>query len=132
MTHPPLLRLTLYTRKMEEMAAFYATHFGYTALAAPGDRLVELRPPGPGVILNLHPLAKSQKAGQALVKLCFEVPDVAAFATQAAANGLTFGKPFKGDGYVFANAKDPAGNSISITSRGSASLRLEAWNGSDA
>ena len=132
MVHPPLLRLTLYTRKMEEMAAFYALHFGYTAWGDPEDRIVELRPPGQGAVINLHPMAKSQKPGQVLVKLGFEVDDVVAFVAMAAHKGLTFGKPFKGDGYLFANAKDPAGNSISITSRGVAQLDLAPWPPSDA
>ena len=70
-----------------------------------------------GVTLNLHPLAKSQKEGQVLVKLSFEVADVEAFIREAASKGLTFGKPFKGDGYLFANTKDPAKNSVAISSR---------------
>ncbi|MEL7092919.1 MAG: VOC family protein [Pseudomonadota bacterium] len=127
MTHPPLVRLTLYTRKMDEMAAFYAAHFGYSAWSDPADRIVELRPPGTGAILHLHPLAKGQKPGQVVVKLGFEVEDVHAFIARAASRGLQFGKPFKGDGYLFANAKDPAGNSISVTSRGSAKLDLRPW-----
>ncbi|MEO0632949.1 MAG: VOC family protein [Pseudomonadota bacterium] len=128
MLHPPLVRLTLYTRKIDEMAEFYRVHFGYTAWGSPDDRIVELRPPGPGAILHLHPLAKSQKAGQVLVKLGFEVEDVPTFVADAAARGLTFGTPMKGDGYLFANAKDPAGNSISVTSRGAAHLNLQPWN----
>lgn len=124
---PPLARLTLYTRRIPEMVAFYALHFGYTAWQEPGDRIVELRPPDDGLIIHLHPLAKSQKEGQVLVKLSFDVEDVVGFARNAAENGLVFGKPFKGNGYLFANAKDPAGNSISITSRSWASLNLQPY-----
>ena len=120
-----LTRLTLYTRRTDEMVAFYTTHFGYTAWQEPGDRLIELRPPGPGAILQLHPLAKSQKEGQVLVKLNFDVADVEAFIAEAARTGLTFGKPFTANGYTFANAKDPAKNAISITSRAFAPLNLE-------
>jgi predicted enzyme related to lactoylglutathione lyase len=125
--HPPLSRLTLYTRRIPEMVAFYTLHFGYTAWQEPGDRIVELRPPAVGVILHLHPLAKSQKEGQVLVKLGFDVEDVEAFAAEAAKQGLKFGKPFKANGYLFANAKDPAGNSISITSRAFAVLDLQPY-----
>ena len=132
MAYPPLARLTLYTRKMGEMVAFYGHHFGYTAWGAPDDRIVELRPPGAGVVLNLHPMAKGQKPGQVLVKLGFEVDDVEAFVAHAAKNGLIFGKPFKGDGYLFANARDPAGNSISVTSRGAADPDLVPWRLPDA
>ena len=122
-----LTRLTLYTRRIEEMVAFYSTHFGYTPLQEPGDRIIELRPPGAGAILQLHPLAKSQKEGQVLVKLSFDVEDVDAFVAKAAQNGLKFGKPFTANGYTFANAKDPAKNAISITSRAFASLKLEPF-----
>ena len=46
-----------------------------------------------------------------------DVPDVEAFCTQAAERGLPIGAVHKAGGYVFANAKDPAGNAISISSR---------------
>lgn len=100
------------------MSAFYRKHFGYSIQADPDDRIIELVPPQGGAILMLHPLAKSQKAGQVLVKLVFEVRDVDAFRDRADREGLKFGPSHKGDGYVFANAKDPSGNSISISSRG--------------
>lgn len=127
METPPLARLTLYTRRIPEMIAFYRLHFGYSAFQEPGDRIVELRPPGAGLILHLHQMAKSQKEGQVLVKLGFDVEDVVAFAAEAAKDGLVFGKPFKANGYLFANAKDPAGNSISITSRAWANLDLQPY-----
>lgn len=127
LTKPPLARLTLYTRRIPEMVDFYSRHFGYEAFQEPGDRIVELRPKGAGVILHLHQMAKGQKAGQVLVKLGFDVEDVQAFALEAAKQGLHFGKPFKANGYLFANAKDPAGNSISITSRAWADLDLQPY-----
>lgn len=128
-TNPPLNCLTLYTRRLDEMVAFYCDHFGYQAYQEDGDRIVELRPPeATGVTLYLHPLAKSQKAGQVLVKLGFEVEDVPGFVTRAAENGLKFGKPFTANGYHFANAKDPAGNSISVTSRAFATLDLKPYD----
>ena len=112
-----LNRLTIYTRKMAEVEAFYTRFFGYTALHDPEDRLVELRPPGGGAVISLHPLAKGRKSGQTLVKLAFDVEDVPAFCAWAKANGLAFGSIHQADGYQYANAKDPAGNNISITSR---------------
>ena len=36
---------------------------------------------------------------------------------RAAEQGLDFGAIHKGDGYLFANARDPAGNSVSVSSR---------------
>jgi hypothetical protein len=52
-----------------------------------------------------------------MVKLVFDVEEVAEFAKCAAARGLKFSSIRQADGYAFANAKDPDGNSISISSR---------------
>ncbi|MEO9821635.1 MAG: VOC family protein [Paracoccaceae bacterium] len=122
-----LNRLTLYTRRLDEMVVFYQLHFGYRAFQEPGDRIVELQPPGTGAILQLHPLAKSQKEGQVIVKLGFDVEDVERFSAKAFENGLKFSKPFKANGYMFANAKDPSKNNISITSRAYAQLDLRPY-----
>lgn len=110
-------RLVLYTHDPDAMAAFYGRHFGYVAQRRDGDRIVELRPPGAGMALLLHPAAKGQKVGQAQVKLVFDIRDVAAFVATARVQGLVFGSLHHGDGYSFANAKDPAGNSIAVSSR---------------
>ena len=126
-----LNRLTLYTRRLDDMVAFYQLHFGYRAYQEPGDRIVELQPPGNGAILQLHPLAKSQKEGQVIVKLGFDVEDVETFAATAFENGLKFSKPFKANGYMFANAKDPSKNNISISSRAYAQLDLRPYVPSD-
>ena len=102
---PPLFTsITIYSRRIPEMVAFYSRHFGYTAFQRPGDRIVELRPLGEGTAIRLHPAAKGQKQGQAQVKLNFEVDDVAAFARAAKKRGLAFGPLHDGMGYVFANA----------------------------
>lgn len=114
---PPLGRIIIYTKKMDEMAAFYARHFGYTIRRDPKDRIVALDPAGTGAALMLHPAGQRQKEGQVMVKLVFDVPDVAEFCAKAADAGLTFSRPRKADGYTFANAKDPAGNPISVSSR---------------
>ena len=110
-------RLVLYTHDPDAMAAFYGRHFGYVAQQRDGDRIIELHPPGAGMTLLLHPAAKGQKAGQAQVKLVFDTPDVPAFVATARDQGLVFGTLHHGAGYAFANAKDPAGNSISVSSR---------------
>ncbi len=121
---PPLFTsVTIYTRHIPEMVAFYSRLFGYTAFQRPGDRIVDLRPPGAGTAIRLHSAAKGQKQGQALVKLNFDVDDVPAFARAAKALGLAFGPLHDGMGYVYANAKDPSGNSISISGRGSAAAQ---------
>ena len=125
---PPLTSITIYTRRIPEMVEFYSSHFGYMAFQRPGDRIVELRPPGPGTVIRLHLAGKGQKMGQALVKLNFDVEDVAAFARAAKKRGLDFGPPHDGMGYVYANAKDPSGNSISISGRAAAAARSEAFD----
>ena len=65
----------------------------------------------------LHPMGQDRKEGQTLVKLVFDVEDVDAFCAASKANGLEFGTIHRADGYNFANAKDPAKNSISVSSR---------------
>ncbi|MBB5573055.1 MULTISPECIES: VOC family protein [Rhizobium] len=113
----PIGRLVLYARDMEATIGFYEKHFGFRPLRQDGDRIVELLAPDGGANLMIHPAAKTQKMGQSLVKLVFDVEHVEAFRTKCASDGLEFGPVHQADGYVFANAKDPCGNSISISSR---------------
>jgi predicted enzyme related to lactoylglutathione lyase len=113
----PLNRLIIYTKRLDEMVQFYADHFGYSADDDPNDRITELTPAHGGAVLMLHPMSDSRKDGQVLVKLTFDVEDVAGFCERAKEKGLVFGSIHKADGYIFANAKDPSGNSISISSR---------------
>ncbi|CAN7684915.1 VOC family protein [Rhizobium sp. LjRoot254] len=110
-------RLVLYVRDVEATIGFYEKHFGYKAERLDGDRIVELVAPDGGVNLMVHPAGKGQKMGQVLVKLVFDVENVEAFCAQSSAKGLEFGSIHQADGYQFANAKDPSGNSISISSR---------------
>lgn len=114
---PNLESLVLYTSKSDEMAAFYSTYFGYVRHNIAGDRIVELRPPDNGFILLLHPTAKGQRQGQAAVKLVFTCADVVDFCETSRTKGLQIGPLHHSDGYVFANAKDPSGNSISVSGR---------------
>ena len=111
-------RLLLYVRDTEAVARFHVLHFGFRIHREAGDRLVELESPGGvGSNIMLHPLGRGRKGGQTLAKLVFDVPDGDAFCARAARHGLEFGGIHKGDGYEFANARDPAGNSISVSSR---------------
>jgi len=110
-------RIIIYTKRIDEMVAFYTTLFGYSRQDVPGDRIVELRPPASGMPILLHPAARSQKQGQACVKLVFDVADVSAFCADAADAGFAFGTIHGADGYHFANCKDPSGNSVSVSSR---------------
>jgi hypothetical protein len=125
---PSLTSMTIYTRRIPEMVEFYSRHFGYTAFQRPGDRIVELRPPGTGAAIRLHLAGKGKRMGQVLVKLNFDVDDVAAFTRAAKKRGLDFGPLHDGMGYVYANAKDPSGNSISISGRAAAAAQSEAFD----
>lgn len=114
---PALHRLVLYARDPQKTVGFYETHFGFLSKADDDGGIVELTPAHGGAILMVHRAAKSVKLGQVGVKLIFDIEDVEAFKRESAARGLEFGATHQADGYSFANAKDPDGNSISISSR---------------
>ncbi|WHO71512.1 VOC family protein [Rhizobium sp. BT03] len=113
----PLNRLVIYPGNVEETARFCEKHFGFKATSLPGDRIVELVAQDGGANIMLHQAAKGRRSGQSIVKLVFDVEDVEAFCIRCAENGLEFGTLHKADGYVFANAKDPCQNPISVSSR---------------
>ena len=108
--------LTIYTKRMPEMVAFYTTHFGFSVFTCEGDRITELLAEN-GARILLHAAAKTQKEGQALVKIGFDVPDVAAKREALLAAGVIVGPVMEGGGYQFANMKDPSKNSVAISSR---------------
>ena len=84
------------------------------------DDLIHLNSPVNGFGLTILQVAKGVKMGQATVKLVFQADDadaVEAFKKISATKGLKFGATHVGPGYAFANAKDPAGNSIQISCR---------------
>ena len=107
-------RIILYVKDVAKAASFYVEHFGFEQKADPGDRIVELVSAAGGATLMLHPTARSQKSGQSVIKLVFDVEDVEKFAAKS---HLKFGTVQKAEGYSFANAKDLDGNSIQISSR---------------
>lgn len=113
----------LYVRNVDATCVFYERHFGFTRQVDADDRVVELTPPDGGAILMVHQAAKGVKSGQATVKLVFDIADVEGFKAQCATQGLAFGSIHRADGYCFSNAKDPDGNSISISSRAFAAGR---------
>ena len=118
---PPaaLARVVLYVRDIPAVAAFYQRHFGLQPLPGNAPDWLELAPPGGGCHIALHQAAVSQKRGSE-IKLVFGVADVQAFKDASAVAGLQFGPVHRAPGLAFANAKDPAGNAISISSRGMA------------
>jgi len=113
----PLARIILYVKDVEHSAAFFALHFGFAVHQSPPDRLTELIPADGGARLLLHKAGKAQKLGQSAVKLVFDTEDVPGFCETAKSRGLLFGSPHQADGYQFANAKDPDGNSLQVSSR---------------
>lgn len=113
----PLNRIVLYAHDVEDTLAFYEKHFGFEVHRQSGDRIVELIHPAGGAILMVHQAGKGVRRGQSTIKLVFDVADVEAFCASSARNGLEFGAIHRADGYVFANARDPGKNPISISSR---------------
>ena len=113
----PLNRIILYAKDVEQTIAFYEKFFGFRAFREEGDRIVELVAADGGAHLMIHQAGRAQKAGQSQVKLVFDVDDVEAFCANCEKNGLVFSALHQGQGYVFANARDPAKNSISVSSR---------------
>jgi predicted enzyme related to lactoylglutathione lyase len=113
-----IARIILYVRDIPKVAAFYQLHFGLKPLpgvAEPG--WLELGAPNGGCSIALHQASTAQKRG-AEIKMSFGVKDVRAFKAACEAKGLKFGVVHAVNGFEFSNAKDPAGNSIQISSRG--------------
>lgn len=112
-----LNRLILYARDVEATVAFYETHFGFQVLRLPGDRIVELVALRGGANIMVHAAARGVRTGQVTIKLVFDVEDVAGFCERSAGDGLMFSAAHPADGYSYANAKDPCGNTIQVSSR---------------
>jgi predicted enzyme related to lactoylglutathione lyase len=115
---PHIARVILYVQDVLRVAAFYERFFGMRNLPGGTDKWTELSSgDGGGCNIALHNAAKSQKSGAAM-KIAFGVKDVHGFKAAAERKGLKFGVVHEVEGFAFANAKDPAGNSIQISSRG--------------
>lgn len=112
-----IARVILYVKDVAGVAAFYERHFGLRRLAGWSEEWIELAGDDGGCAIALHLAAKSQKTGSAM-KLVFGVADVDGFKAARERDGLRFGVVHRADGVAFANAKDPAGNSIQISNRG--------------
>lgn len=115
MPAPVITKIALYVRDLRKIAAFYEKHFGFVVVPPElVDKLTLVTPAG-GCKLVLLQASKGHRIGQSCVKLVFDVTDVAAFREERMRAGLKFGPIHKGDGYEFANARDPARNLIQIT-----------------
>ena len=115
--HSPLGTIILYARDMRKTASFYSKHFGFKTSGEISEGLIDLQAPNGGAGILIHQAAKSVKLGQVGVKLSFHSHDVVAFVAQASERGLNFGPVHQANGYLFANAKDPDKNSVSVSSR---------------
>lgn len=109
--------IMIYARDMHKTAQFYSKFFGFRTSGEVVEGLIELTPQNGGTTILIHQAAKSLKLGHVGVKLVFHVLDVPSFVDKAGVLGLKFGSVHQANGYQFANAKDPDGNSVSISSR---------------
>ena len=118
---PPIVRVILYVKDIPKVAAFYERFFGMTRADGATEGWQVMTSPAGGCAIALHKAAISQKSGAAM-KLVFGVADVQGFKRAAEKQGLKFGAVHQveehGERFEFSNAKDPNGNSISISSRG--------------
>ncbi|MBX3378932.1 MAG: VOC family protein [Phycisphaeraceae bacterium] len=113
---PPITRVVLYVKDIEAVARFYERHFRLRRIASDERGWLELSG-GSGCTIALHQAARSQRSGAA-IKIVFGIRNVASFKAKSAIAGLKFGPIHRANGIAFANAKDPAGNSISVSNRG--------------
>jgi predicted enzyme related to lactoylglutathione lyase len=111
------MRVILYVKDIRKVAAFYEKHFGMKPLSSDEEGWLELESGAGGCNIALHRAAVSQKSGAAM-KVVFGLKDVRQFVMERAVDGLKFGPIHDTGSFEFANAKDPAGNSIQISSRG--------------
>jgi len=81
------------------------------------EGMVELVAPSGGANIMVHAAGKGVRTGQVTLKLVFDVEDVSGFCEKSAQNGLVFTAEHPADGYSYANAKDPCGNNIQVSSR---------------
>jgi predicted enzyme related to lactoylglutathione lyase len=116
MKAPPISRIILYVRDMPKIAAFYQRHFSSAARVSEKKNWIALISPAGGCMLVLLQASKGHKFGQSCIKIVFDVPDVGAYKEKCAKRGLKFGPIHHGEGYEYANARDPAKNLIQISS----------------
>jgi predicted enzyme related to lactoylglutathione lyase len=119
-----LNRILLYAKDMQRTCSFYEQHFGFTCKFDADGRIAELTSlHGGSIVMVHHQAGKGMKSGKASIKLVFDFEDIEAFKEKCAREGLEFGASHQANGYSFANAKDPDGNSISVSNRSFATGR---------
>jgi hypothetical protein len=99
------------------VADFGEHHFAMREPPGSNAGWIELeRPAGGGTIAPAQ--RRCQTEGPATVKTEFGTADPRTFVAAQFCEGLKFGIVHEADGVEFANLKDPADNSIRISSRG--------------
>jgi len=114
---PRISRILLYVKDIPKVADFYTRHFGLNPRPTQHDDLLELASAAGDFSLLLHQASKGHRVGQSCIKIIFDVDDIEGFKRKALKQGLKFGMTYKGEGYEFANARDPAKNPIQISRR---------------
>lgn len=112
-----IVRLILYVQDIPKVARFYERYFGLAPLPSENKAWLELAGDAGGCVIALHQASRAQKGGSAM-KIVFGVKDVRAFVEDSARDGLKFGPIHEVGEMLFANVKDPAGNSVQISNRG--------------
>lgn len=100
---------------MRKVADFYQKHFGFSEVSPHIEGKITLSQSTEGCSIVLLQASKGHRIGQSIVKIVFDVKDVAVFKKQKEKEGLKFGVIHKGPGYEFSNARDPAKNLIQIS-----------------
>ena len=109
-------RIILFVADVPGVAAFYQRHFGLEPLGADEEGWLELRAGGCNLALHHGKLPPGTRS-RSPAKIVFAVDDVHAAVKQFGAGGLKFGKVHEWNGIRFADARDPEGNPIQISSR---------------
>jgi hypothetical protein len=104
-------------KDIPKVARYYQRHFGMKPLPSQTEGWLEMTSGSGGCNVALHQASSAQKSGAA-IKIVFGVADVRRFKSKREADGLKFGPVHMAGDFEFANAKDPAGNSVQISSRG--------------
>jgi predicted enzyme related to lactoylglutathione lyase len=112
-----IVRVILYVQEIPKVARFYERYFGFKSLPSENKAWQELASEAGGCVIALHQASRAQKSG-ASVKIVFGVKDVRAFVEDSGRDGLKFGPIHEVGELLFANVKDPAGNSLQISNRG--------------
>ena len=112
---PSVSRILLYVRDPQKIADFYVKHFAFIQQPQVHDDLIEVTSSVCAFSLLLHQASKGHRIGQSCIKIVFDVEDIEAFKEESEKQGLKFGITYKGEGYEFANARDPAKNPIQIS-----------------